>query len=339
MASIKDIAEKAHVSPSTVSIIINGKSRERKISQATEERVLQTMKDLNYIPNISAKTMRAGKNQQYTVALFCNFDYRNTMMTRLLMGIQNKIRENNDPIKVIIYPYQSGSLQKEKKHLADSEFHAAIVANADSDDLLFLSKNHFSVPIILYNRRLEGYNSVNVNDIEIGRIAAGHLYEKGYRRPAVISGNKAFPGSSTRISSFADHMQKLGIAIPEHYYFSVESSVKAGFELADTLIDQYEFELPDCFWCSSDVIALGLLNRLSSRKIKIPEKVGIISVGNVEPMYSMYNSPSLSVINIPIEQMGEGCYKYIKDYMKIADPAKQSRYYETKLYVRDSTNR
>ena len=55
MASIKDVAAKAQVSISTVSIIINGKSKERKISKETQEKVLNAMKELNYQPNLSAK--------------------------------------------------------------------------------------------------------------------------------------------------------------------------------------------------------------------------------------------------------------------------------------------
>lgn len=58
MASIKDVAAKAQVSISTVSIIINGKSKERKISKETQEKVLNAMKELNYQPNLSAKKLR-----------------------------------------------------------------------------------------------------------------------------------------------------------------------------------------------------------------------------------------------------------------------------------------
>ena len=73
MASIKDVAEMAGVSLSTASIVANGKSKERKISEATQKKVLETMKALNYIPNVSAKTLRRGESQKYVVALFWNF--------------------------------------------------------------------------------------------------------------------------------------------------------------------------------------------------------------------------------------------------------------------------
>lgn len=341
MATIKDIAEKAKVSLSTVSLIINGKASERKISRETEERVLKIMREMHYIPNISAKTMRSGATPEYILALFCSFDFRNTMMTRLLFGIQNMIDKNRDRIKVIIYPYQSGHLAKEHAHFSGSEFHAAIIANADAKDLNYLKKHQFVMPIILYNRLLENYPSVNVNDKEIGRIAATHLYEQGYRRPAIVTSTQTFPGASHRNKAFKEELKKLGIDIPKEFVYIIGPSVHDGAKFAQQLLAGAESlaSLPDSFWCFSDSIALGLLNALSAHNVKIPDDIGIISVGSIESMFARYNYPSLTVIDIPIEKMGEGCYQFIKENRQTDAQQIGGIFYETKLCVRDSTNR
>ena len=83
MASIKDVAAKAQVSISTVSIIINGKSKERKISKETQEKVLNAMKELNYQPNLSAKKLRLADTKK-TIALFWTTDFRGVMLARFL---------------------------------------------------------------------------------------------------------------------------------------------------------------------------------------------------------------------------------------------------------------
>lgn len=339
MATIKDIAQKANVSLSTVSLIINGKANERKISRKTQEKVLKIMRELNYIPNISAKTMRSGAAPEYILAVFCSFDFRNTMMTRLLFGIQHMIDQNQDKIKVIIYPYQSGNLAKEHSHFSGMEFHAAIIANANGEDLHYLSEHHFVVPIILYNRLLDNYPSVNVNDKEIGRIAARHLYEKGYRHPAVVTSNQTFPGASRRNTAFIEELKELGIGIPEKNIYVTGPSVRDGAELAERLLSEPRDLLPDSFWCFSDSIALGLLNTLTAHDVNVPGDVGVISVGSIESMFSQYNNPSLTVIDIPIEKMGEGCYQLIRDNRQASSRQMEGVFYETKLYVRDSTSR
>lgn len=61
VSTIKDIAKAAGVSIATVSIVLNGKGRERKISQETQQRIYKIAQDLNYVPNQSAKKLRSAK--------------------------------------------------------------------------------------------------------------------------------------------------------------------------------------------------------------------------------------------------------------------------------------
>ena len=82
MASIKDVAQLAGVSFSTVSIIINGKATERKISEETQKRVWEAMRKLQYRPNISAKKLKEGETDKLVVALFWSFDFRRAMLIR-----------------------------------------------------------------------------------------------------------------------------------------------------------------------------------------------------------------------------------------------------------------
>ena len=99
MATIKDIAEKANVSLSTVSLIINGKASERKISQETEQRVLKIMREINYIPNISAKTMRSGATPEYILALFCSFDaVRAFKSPRAMLSEKHQKLSGSEPV-------------------------------------------------------------------------------------------------------------------------------------------------------------------------------------------------------------------------------------------------
>lgn len=336
MASIKDIAKKAGVSPSTVSIIINGKAQERKISSSTQKKVLDIMSELKYIPNISAKTMRQGDNPEYIVALFCSLDFRNTMMTRFFSGILHRITENNDNMKIVIYPYLSGHLSNEEKHFLGSGFHAAIVANADEDDLKFLQDLPHHIPIILYNRRLEGFSSVNVDDASVGRIAAEHLWNQGYRRPAILWGNKSYPGSQIRQASFIKVFQELGGQILSSNIYELDNSIRAGAKMAASLTDGKE-ALPDSVFCSSDNVALGFANQLSRQGISIPSDVGILSIGNIEPYHSEYNNPPLSVIEIPIEKMAECCYDIIKGFQHFTEKQTENIFFETPLIIREST--
>ena len=340
MSSIKDVAEAAGVSLSTASIVANGKGKERKISEATQEKVLNAMRDLNYIPNVSAKSLRRGESQSYIVALFWNFDYRSTMMHRFLFGLQKRIIETNSNMSIVIHPYQTGNLKKEEQSFMNGEFHAAIIANANSDDLDFLRSSSFLVPVVLYNRLLEGYCSVNVDDRNIGKLAAEHLHHQGYRRPAVIHGTQNFPGATMREEGFFERMEEFGIELPENRIIYTGSSIKGGYECGKLLLNNPVESLADCYFCSSDFIALGLLNAWAETgQDLIPKKIGVMAMGNHDPQFSKYHSPSLTVINMPIEEMAEQCCQFLIDRMFTLQYQPSVQFFDTVLYARDSTRR
>lgn len=338
MANIKDVAELAGVSLSTASIVANGKSEERKISKKTQEKVLKAMSALNYIPNVSAKSLRRGESQNYIVALFWNFDYRSTMMHRFLFGVQKRIMEANVNISIVIHPYQTGSLRREEESFVNGEFHAAIIANADQDDLDYLGHNSFRVPIILYNRLLEGYCSVNVDDKKIGIMAAEHIYEQGYRHPAVIHGTQNFPGATKREEGFFQRLEELGIQLPENRIIYAGNSIKGGFECGKQILSKSNGDMADCYFCSSDFIALGLVNAWAEEGL-VPEQIGVIAVGNNDPQCSRYNAPSITVINMPIEEMAEQCCQFLIDRMYTFQEEPNVRFFHTELFERTSTKR
>ncbi len=342
MASIKDVAEMAGVSLSTASIVVNGKAEERKISEKTQRRVLQTMQELNYIPNVSAKTLRKGESQSYIVALFWHFDFRAMIMHRFLSGMQQRIAETGANISVIVHPYRTGSLQKNHANFQGGEFHAAIIANAGADDLAYLQRENFPIPIILYNRQLDGYCSVNVDDRKMGFMAADHLYRQGYRRPCVIHGLQSFPGATRRNEGFVERMQEYGTDIAEREIIRTDSSLCGGFECGTSLLKQMKYvpeeQMPDSFFCSSDFIAMGLVNAWAGTDL-VPEKIGVIAVGNNDPQYSMYHAPSLTVINMPIEEMGAECCQLLIDRMYLLRPEPVQKFFETRLFARKSTAR
>lgn len=338
MSRIKDVAEAAGVSLSTASIVINGKAEERKISKKTQEKVLKAMHALNYIPNVSAKTLRRGDSQSYTIALFWNFDFRSTMMHRFLFGLQKRILEAKVNMSIVVHPYQTGNLRKEEESFLHGAFHAAIIANANGDDLDYLRCSSFRIPVILYNRLLEGYCSVNVDDKKIGRLAADHLYSQGYRYPVVVHGTQNFPGATKREEGFFERMEEHGVKLPENKIIYAGNSLKGGFECGKLMLEKHSIDMADCYFCSSDFIGLGLLNAWAEEKL-VPKKIGVIAMGNHDPQYSKYHVPSLTVINMPIEEMAEQCCQFLIDRMYTLADEPAVKFFETKLYARDSTRR
>lgn len=342
MVGIRDVAERASVSPSTVSIVLNGNADKRKISKAMQNKVIKAMEELQYYPNNYAKYLRHGERPKYSIALFWSFDFRRVMMTRFLSGLQNGINESHADANIVVYPYTVGELKKHKDVLMNGSVNAAVIANADHSDIEFLEQEEVTARIVLYNREHHKFNSVNMDNVEIGRIAAEHLFSKGYRRPSVIYGDRNFAGAFLREQSFSDEVQKRGYKIPQSSLFEAENSARGGFECAARILEKYgnhSTEMPDSFFCASDAIAIGFTNSLSSRGIRVPEDIGVIAIGNGEPQYSRYNNPSITVINIPMEDMAHAAQKMLYEQRYLQDVKLKSEYFSTELIPGNSTNR
>ena len=169
-------------------------------------------------------------------------------------------------------------------------------------------------------------------------MAAEHLYAQGYRRPAIIHGTQNFPGATGREQAFRNRMEELGCEIPEPRMILAGNSVRGGYECGEQIKAKQEEINADSFFCASDSIALGLLAALADTGL-VPEKAGVLAIGNSDPQYSKYHAPSVSVINIPIEEMAEECCDYLYRNMYSPSSEAKTRYFETKLYARETTER
>lgn len=298
MASIKDVAQYAGVSISTVSIIINGKSKERKISDETQKKVRQAMKDLNYQPNLSAKKLRFASNKK-TIALFWTTDFRGVMLSRFLDGLQSAIKDLNLDYDIIIYPYENDHLYKEKSLIQITNYHGAIIANASQKDLEFLKSIHPIVPIVLYNRQLEGYSSVFVDDTIISQKIFNVIKDKG--NVGIIKAPYAFEGMKHRDQELIRLLTQNNQFIKE-YQVKVNNA-RSGYELSKTI----DFNKLDVLYTASDMIALGIMHYCYQRHMTIPKDIEIIAIGNGLTHIDEFLNPSLSVIQIPMEKMAEEC--------------------------------
>ena len=339
MAGIRDVADRAGVSLSTVSIVMNGLAEERNISSKTQDKVLTAMRELNYIPNSNAKRLRSGAADVRTIALFWSFDFRRVMMPRFLAGLTEAIRKHDSNATVTVYPYTPGELCNQEELLMGRHFSSAIIANTDEADVDFLNKLDTPVRIILYNRNHPSFSSVNMDNARIGQIAAEHLFEQGYRAPRVIYGTRNYNGANEREQAFCDRMMEHGIVIGRKDFMETENSVDGGAECARQILQAGKDGLPDSVFCASDAIAIGLANVMARNGVRIPEDLGIIAIGNGEPQYSRCNNPSITVVNIPMEDMAAAAHEIFYDAR--FDPVfkRTTRSFEARLIRRTSTDR
>ncbi len=328
MSSIKDVAALAGVSVSTVSIILNGKAEERKISQQTQEKVAKAIKELNYQPNLSAKRLRSS-NEKKIIALFWTTDFREVMLARFISGLHQQIQQLELNYDIVIYPYENNKLYLEKSLQGSSSFHGAIIANASKKDLEYLQTFKPLIPIVLYNRELDNYSGIIVDDKMIGQQAA--YLCRNMHSVGLIKTPYVFEGMRLRNESFLSQINEYGIN--SKIYEIEENSMDDAYEYAKNI----DFQNLDALFLPSDHIAYGIMHYCYQNYIKIPEDISLIAIGNGLTQYAKYSNPSLTVIEIPMEDMASKCLTMINQLFKDSTLIKER--INPYVIVRDSLNR
>lgn len=310
MATIKELASYTGLSPSTVSIVLRGKSQERSIPEKTQDKVWEAVKILGYQPNITARRLREPSSAfPLVIAIFWASDFRAHMMVRFLKGIQEELMKSKQEYEIVIHPYDNDSLCEIGSLRNVNMYNAAIICNASQADMDYLENNAFPIPIVLYNRKSERYSYVTVDDHEMGSIPAKIFAARNHKITGVITSKSSFSGMSKRIESFIKTATKENLYVS--HVATVPNGMSGGYLGALEIMEKSP--LPDCIFCASDAIAVGALRAFHKAGIKIPEDMELISIGNGDRDMEEYAVTSLSVVHLPMEEMAARCLQMIHD--------------------------
>lgn len=335
MATINDVAKMAGVSSTTVSIIVNGRAAERKISETTIVKVLDAVKVLNYQPSISARMLRSTGSDTFTVGIYWVSDYRYAFSSRFLKGVQDAKMKSKINMNIVICPYKANELYKETALYKTNSFNAVIIANTSQKDMKFIHDNPLPLPVVLNNRQSDIYNTVTNDNKEVGRKAAYHLLARGAKTFGLVSLTNGFYAMNRSTEGFLQVCEEHNITIkPEHRLLMTNWS-EGGFNAVDKFLNSGP--LPDGIFCDNDAAALGLITAFNKHTVKVPKQVQVVATGLLDPSFTYFCSPSITIVSVPLEKMGEGCIKIVERIAnhKINEPVHLK--FASELFQREST--
>lgn len=298
MSTAKDIAEKLHLSQTTVSVVLRGKGNERKIAEKTQRLILEAAKEMGYYPNLSARRLRASEQDYLRIVVYYTTDYRAVYMLRFLKGLQMKIHEKDMKVELIIKQYE----KLEDSFDTDPLYHAAIVCNASREDICFLQSVNKTMPVVVYNRSVRGFSSVGVDNEKIGSMAADIFSSKGIKKCLLISNFSLYEGM--------EYMGKVFRRCAMEKNIQVDEIVTTdNMDAALIALNQYmkEHEIPEAVFSASSFVSYSVFNELMRQGYKIPENLRFLSVGSGIIEYEKYGYVSMSVLEIPREEMAGKC--------------------------------
>ena len=334
MVTVKDVAEKAGVSATTVSIVINGKSKERGITQITQDKIFQAMKELGYQPNLSARRLRAGENEPAVIAFFWPSDFRLSILASFLNAYSKRIRETEFNCELVVQTYENDAIDKFDASLLRNTYSAVIVGACSKQDLAHLESLPLQMPVALINRTSDVFSSVNVDNDAIGILAAEQFMKKGYHQIAVFSSGKRFIASNQRTEAFLAASTRMGIDVDPENILQDDSTAEGGYRMANKYCDRGL--TAEAVFCDYDAIAFGAIKAFRERGIRIPENLELLTIDITGAEMTSHASPALSVIKMPTEKVSYAAIDLLREKLKSNDLTPVRIEIEPELIIRES---
>lgn len=298
--NIYDVSKKAGVSIATVSRVINGNSN---VSEKTQRKVLAAIKELNYTPNVFARGL--GLNTMKTIGIMCT-DSSDIYLANAVYYLEQELRRNGyDSILCC-----TGNVYDTKKKylnllmskrvdgiiLAGSQF----VPNTEDADNSYITEAAKSVPIVLVNGFLKGFNiySVMCDDKEAVYDATNRLITSGHSDIIYLYTSTSYSGTN-KLNGYLTAMADFGFTVkPEYYHLCTKSITKARDYLDMLYSKRIHF---DAVITSDDSLAVGAVKFAYKRGIRIPDELEIIGYNN--SVLSSCTEPELTSIDNKVEQL------------------------------------
>ena len=307
---IKQIAEKLGVSTGTVSIVLNGRGDQMRISKSTQKRILDMAREVNYQPNIYARRLRKSAEEEapYIIAVFWREEYLDDLLARFLKGLYHTIKNHSLNVELVLQPYDFGNLEIYHRYLNSNHFNGAIIGGVSNEDQLYLEQNEFDIPIVLVGRSTKKYNSVLIDYYEAG-VTCANLFSKRKHRTAGLIG-VAKKGKSVQLIelAFKETCKETNIHLdPGYISYCEERDFASGYESAMTILSNEN--KPTAIFAMDGRNAVGVLKACKTMGLNVPTDIEILVFGENE--YFSYSDPTISTIQQPMEQFAESSLNMI----------------------------
>jgi LacI family transcriptional regulator len=335
---MRDIAADLGVSVITVSKVLRNQGR---ISSAMRQRVLQRAKELNYRPDLLARSLATGRT--YLIGMIVP-DLMHPFFAAIAKALARSLRQKGYTLVISSSDEDPDLELQEIETLLARRIDTLVLASSQRAKSNSISRclKTARVPHLLLDRPLRGLNShfVGSDDEAIGRLATEHLIERGYQRIAHIGIANIGPGSG-RLAGYKATLKAHGLRIQTNRVVAVESGDERGEECGYAAMQKLLAlkTRPDAVFCYNDVIASGAERAVLETGLAIPKGMALIGVSNLAGL-SFWNTLQvpLSTIDQDVLRLAEEATQQILEMQDSREKRQPKRVFvPVRLVIREST--
>lgn len=330
--TIKDIANRAGVSVTTVSLVLNGK--EHRIAQETKKKIIRIANELDYRPNQLAIGLITKRTN--TIGLIVP-DISNSFFGELAKGAESKAAENNFNI-ILCNTNDTASKDYEYlKVILDRGVDGIILVPSgrgrdETVSKCFTLLEQSQKPFVLADRIKMGdkYSGVTLDQEAGGFIATDYLIQNGHREIGCITGPLGMLNAYLRYQGYRRALENAGIGYHSKWVVEGSYHFEDGIELSKEL---FKSEVSAIFACN-DLMAYGVYQAAVRAGIKVPDQLSIVGFDDI--LFSQFSEVPLTTIHQPAYQMGEKAVEKVLAFINNSEENCEKILFQPELVVRNS---
>ncbi|MCC5929226.1 MAG: LacI family DNA-binding transcriptional regulator [Cyclobacteriaceae bacterium] len=334
--SLSDIASRLGVSKTLVSLVLNGKARENRISAELIEKVLEVASELNYKPNHLARSLRLGRSN--TLGLIVA-DISNSFFGRIGRVIEDEAEKHGYTLIFCSCDEDKERLGRQINVLADKQVDGLIIAPTEGSAPFIKELLDQNYPVVLIDRYFEELECpvVMLDNRKAAYDTVSYLLAQGYKNIAYVNYRLNLMHFKDRQQGYAEALNDHGLTYRSSMvkgvdFDELESSMKGAI---DELFTQSE--KPDAIFFANGRVGIEGLQVLFSRKIRIPEELAIVSFDDNETFGLSY--VPVSCLAQPVDELGRRAFEMLQGIIeKTKEPsAPQVCHLQGELILRESS--
>lgn len=319
MATIRDVAAQAGVNPSTVSRVFSGKA---KISEQTQQRVMNAAEALGFQPNAIARSLSVRRTNTIAVVVPHIYDgyFDDSFFPQIMRGLLQAaypldyrvlVGGSNNHADVITQTFQIL-----RSHQADGIVVASSRLDVDTVGALVAQ----GAPFVLIGKPPAHYADVTWVDADNEACTAdvvAHLIRLGHRRIAFVGGDPAVAVTSERFRGYQRAMAEAGLSYCERWVDYGYFAEAGGYKAVERMLP-LGADAPTAYYAANDLMAVGILRALRDHQIAVPQQVSVI--GTNDSAEATHVVPALTTLRVPYADMAATAATLLIDMILADEP-------------------
>jgi len=329
--TIKDIAEEADVSVTTVSRVLNDKP---DVSPNTRKNVLEKINELGYKPNSIARGLALQKTN--TLGLIIP-DISNPFFPDIARGVEDMANEKDYSV---IFCNTDNEQKKEKEAIdlmKEKQVDGILLSLSTTNEKELKNLRKLEYPIVQIDRKIPNINypSITIDNVKSAYTATKYLIKNGHKKIAHITGDLETITGSQRLKGFKKAIFEKNLNLNKSYIKNGDYSKKSGYQNMLALLKSNN--PPTAVFIANDLMAVGAYQAVFKLNLSIPKDISIIGHDDID--VTKLVNPTLTTMSQPKYQLGNEAVQLLINEIESNKLSNEEIILNTNLINRNSIRR